>query len=68
MRDSDGAEGVYAPPLPGAPIELYLSDGALEAAQAAFPPVPVAAKRQSDQLPARSALRIGEFRGDPGAS
>jgi hypothetical protein len=48
-----------SPPRRGGSVELYLTDGALEAAQAAFAPVPVSETRRGDRLPVGCALRIG---------
>jgi hypothetical protein len=48
-----------SPPWRGGSVELYLSDGALEAAQAAFSPVPVSETRRGDRLPVGSAFRLG---------
>jgi hypothetical protein len=43
---------VWAPAtLDSAPVEIYLSDDALEATRAAFAPVPVAETRSADGLP-----------------
>ncbi len=43
---------VWAPvSLRSAPLEIYLSDDALEAARSAFAPVPVAEARSADRLP-----------------
>jgi hypothetical protein len=48
-----------SPPRRGGSVELYLSDGALEAARAAFSPVPVSEMRRGDRLPVGCAFRIG---------
>jgi hypothetical protein len=48
---------VWAPkPLAGGPLEVYLSDSALMATEAAFTPPPGVAACRGDELPADSVL------------
>jgi len=48
---------VWAPrPLPAAPLEIYLSDGALLATEAGVTPVPVVEQLRGEDLPADCVL------------
>jgi len=43
-------------PLAARPLEIYLSDGALAAAESVFAPVPIACTRRGDELPGECRL------------